>query len=403
MKTIQFTILTFAFVFTNSLFAQLADSSKTTPVQIAFAYPVSSNGPQAKYISNKFSLNVLYGVNGGLDGLEIGGLVNITKGAVKGCQIAGITNLTDSTVTGIQISGITNTTTDSLFGIQIAGINNIVTKNTIGAQISSINNVSNNQLIGAQISGISNIASNHVTGTQISGISNVLNGSLTGAQISGIHNLATQNITGGQIGLINMALDTIKGAQIGLINNAKTLHGAQIGLINLADSSSGVSIGLVNIVKTGFHAIELSSNEVLYANAAVKLGTEHFYNIYQFGFQPGNNNVFGFGTGFGSRVNINKTFSVSADITFNHINESSTFTWKMNSLTKTDLTLDIHLNKNITFTFGPSFNALLSDLGYSKTGQFTSQIAKNPFYTEKLDDYQLQLWIGAKGGIQIRF
>lgn len=388
MKTAPSVIISlFLFTF-SSLFAQEADTIKTTPAQITFAYPVASNGLESKNISNNISFNILYGVNGGVTGFELGGLVNVINGSVEGCQVAGITNVVNGPVTGGQFSGIANVITDSLFGVQFAGISNIVTKSTTGIQVAGIHNFTNEYVLGAQLAGISNVS----------------NGRVEGAQISGIHNLAIENITGVQItGIYNQSLKTNYGAQIGLVNASHILHGFQLGLINVADSSTGVSVGLINIIKNGYHAVELSSTEVMLANVAIKSGTQQFYNIYTAGFQPETTYTYGFGIGFGSKLTLAKWLSVSADLTVNHINEMEEFDWKVNLLNRADLTLDFNVNKNIAILVGPSFNAHVSELGYENTGGFTTDIAVNPFYTDSSNGYQLQMWVGAKGGVRISF
>ena len=388
MKTAHSLIIGLLLATFSSVFAQEADTTKTTPAQITFGYPVGSNGPESKDISNNISFNVLYGVNGGLTGFELGSLVNVINGDVLGCQIAGITNVVDGPVIGGQVAGIANVITDSLYGLQFAGIANISPESTTGAQISGIHNLTNGQLKGAQISGISN----------------VVYGKVEGAQITGIHNLATDSITGAQIGgIFNQSLKATYGTQIGLINSSYFLSGFQLGLINVADSSTGVSVGLINIVKNGYHSVEFFANEVMYANAAIKSGTNQFYNIYTAGYHPEKTNTFGFGIGFGSKLKLAKWLSISADLTVNHINELDKFDWKVNLLNRADLTFDLNLNKHISLIVGPSFNAHVSELGYENTGDFTTNIAVNPFYTDSYDGYQLQMWVGAKGGIRISF
>ncbi|MGB1004198.1 MAG: LA_2272 family surface repeat-containing protein [Salibacteraceae bacterium] len=382
---------------------ETADSSKTK-TQVTFAYPIGSNGAEAKNMENNFSFNILYGVNGELNGLEFGTLVNVVKGNANGFQFVGLTNVVEGAFYGVQFAGINNVIQDSLIGMQFSGISNLVPEQTVGAQIAGITNFTKNELSGTQISGISNFASKRIKGAQITGISNVANGKCEGAQIAGIHNLTTGNLTGAQIaGLYNQTQDTLRGAQIGLVNSAHVMHGFQLGLINVADSSTGVSVGLLSLIKNGYHAVELYTNEVLPANAAIKIGTDQFYNIYQGGFDYENPHLFGFGMGFGTKLRLADWISISADLTANHINELEKFEWKVNLLSRADLTFDLHLNQHIGLTFGPSLNAHISELGYESTGGFTTDIAVNPFFTDSYNGYQLQMWIGAKGGLRITF
>ena len=66
-----------------NVFAQESDTLLTSKVQVTFAYPLGSNGLNSLNYSNNFSLNILFGLNGGVDGVEIGGLMNYNKGEVK--------------------------------------------------------------------------------------------------------------------------------------------------------------------------------------------------------------------------------------------------------------------------------------------------------------------------------
>jgi hypothetical protein len=372
MKTIQNTLITILIFWAFSIHAQDDTASKSTPVQITFLYPIGSNGTESIKYSNHFSFNILYGINKSVDGFELAGLGNILKSNMTGLQIAGITNITEGTITGVQLAGIYNHTNTNVSGAQIGGITNISMKG----------------LDGLQLAGINNISYQNTKGLQISGIHNWSHGNMSGAQISGIYNQTDQNF---------------QGLQLALINSAKKITGTQIGLINIADSSNGVSIGLINIIKNGYHTLEISGNEILPLSITLKSGSNAFYNIYTTGIQINNPQIFGFGLGFGSNIPFGSQLSASIDLTANYINELKEFDWKLNLLNRLDLTINYDFSEHFTILAGPAFNVHVSELGYESTGGFTTNIAKNPFYTEQINQTQVQMWVGAKFGARFNF
>jgi len=197
-------------------------------------------------VVNNFSLNLLVGRSDHLEGVEIGGLVNVRDGNVRGAQLAGLANHTRGDFEGIQLAGITN-------GVIGDGK-------------------------GAQLSGIANLTGRNFRGLQVAGIANAAGGNFEGLQVSGIANWGGHNVRGAQISLLNVG-GSVNGAQIGLVNIARRSRGLQLGLVNVADESEGVPLGLVNIVRNGYRAVEMWSSDTAAFNAGVKLGGRRFYTI----------------------------------------------------------------------------------------------------------------------------
>jgi len=106
--------------------------------QFTFAYPLGTNGKDAISESNRFSLNMLYGVNGGLNGLEIGGLANYNHGEVNGVQLAGLANVNKEYTNGLMWAGCLNLTLEDARGVQLADIN-VATGDFKGVQAGVIN------------------------------------------------------------------------------------------------------------------------------------------------------------------------------------------------------------------------------------------------------------------------
>lgn len=304
----------------------------TRPYQISLTPKLSTHGYLSAQVINNFSLNILGGYTGGTNGVEIGGVFNISKKNVQYFQAAGVFNAVGGRVKGFQVAGVSNINLDTTTGVQVAGVNNIV----------------KGSFSGFQIGGVSNHVITSMNGFQIAGVSNFVNEKMRGLQIAGVANSNRKEITGVQIS--------------GVLNYAKKLKGVQIGLINIADSSSGYSIGLINIVLHGYNKLSFYSNELLPFNMAYKTGNAKFYSILLGGIHADTDNkAYAAGYGLGSERALNKqrTILLNPEISCQYLYLGS---WRYtNLLNKLDLHLTVKLNKYISLFAGPSFNLLISD------------------------------------------
>ncbi|MCP4457828.1 MAG: hypothetical protein GY816_07365 [Cytophagales bacterium] len=118
-------IVTTAIIMSSGLNAAAQDKSDSLhrKAQLSFFYPLGSNGVSKAY-SHNYSFNIIYGMNSGVDGFELGGIANYNEGNVTGTQIAGISNYTKGDVAGLQWAGIINANKGSMQGAQISGIAN---------------------------------------------------------------------------------------------------------------------------------------------------------------------------------------------------------------------------------------------------------------------------------------
>lgn len=278
---------------------------------------------------NNVSANIIWGKNGGLNGIEVGVLGN--------------------------------TIVKDMNGVQVGGIGNVVGGKVRGVQASTTFNVNRGTTSGVQATGIINISGNLKNGIQAAGIGNVAGkNSKRGAQFSGIF-----NVSGGDM-----------WTQASLINASKKAR-LQIGLINAADSA-GATIGLLNFVRNGYNRIEVSTSELLHYNAELKLGSKGFYNIFHLGWRPLNSNEghlaygYGFGTRFAKR---RRRFSQNLELVASRINESSNNIINvsgenhLNVLGQFRWTWDWRLGRKWSFFAGPTFNTLLSRSVNPDTGE----------------------------------
>ncbi len=342
------------------------------PFQVSFTPGLSTHGKLSSQVINNFSLNILGGYSGGLNGAEIGGLFNLDKKDVTGAQVGGIFNLTGGNVAGVQVGGIDNTVMNSVEGVQIAGINNYA----------------KGKINGVQIAGIYNHTSNTMSGAQIAGISNFSNKKANGVQISGIGNVAAQEMRGVQVA--------------GIFNYTKVLKGLQIGLINVADSSAGCSIGLINIVaKGGYHKLSFYANETMNANVAIKTGNANLYSILMGGINISDSSkVYSAGFGLGHDMIMSNHLALSAEVSSQYLYLGD---WDYtNILSKFSLHLNVKLAKNIRIFAGPTFNAYFSNQQIAMSG-YKATIPSSGYHTFDLgtNNKDWRGWVGWNAGITL--
>lgn len=348
-------------------------------------------------IVNNLSLNVFAGYADGVDGVEVGSFVNIDRSYVNGVQVAGFANIVGKYTRGVQIAGFSNKNTGSIKGVQIAGFNNIVLDTITGVQIAGFSNVLKGKMKGLQIAGFSNHTTQDVDGVQIAGFSNTTPKDVVSMQLSGFANVC-KNVNGLQVaGFANVTGTARKGLQLsGFINLAKELRACQIGVVNICDTSTGFSFGLISHIQKGYRAVEIYANEVFYSNFSYKSGTRTFHNIYTFGFDPTNPNLWHAGLGFGSVANLGKRLAINFDASVSFVHEDLISEPDLNLLNRFNAALEIKLFKHLSFFAGPSFVLQVSEIANPLTGELYSNIALNPFYEKSATHSKVQMWTGAK-------
>jgi hypothetical protein len=322
----------------TQLVAQENDSLKTRKAQFTFAYPIGSGGTSSMEYSNNFSFNILYGLNGGVNGAEIGSILNYNKGVVKGFQL----------------------------------------------------------------SGVANINGGYSEGFLLTGVSNICMDSTTGLFISGVLNYSEKNVKGFQLSTANIAVNEFKGFQLGVFNYAKKLKGIQLGVINfLNDGTSGIPVGVVNIVKNGYYEFELTGGEVIYSNFNYKMGVDRFYTIYKAGLSSYNNNpVYSFGLGFGSNLSIAEKHKLNIDLSGNGIAYNNDWNSELNLLNKIDLNYKFFISQKFSMLIGPSFNVYVTK--EKVDGQFGTLNVPYSIYTNEWSSGKLFMWFGLNAGVSLK-
>ena len=110
------------------------------PAQLSLIPNISTNLKMCGAVTNNFSVNVLGGYSAGVSGLEVGGLINITRQKVAGLQVCGGINQGPDTLIGMQAAGFANLGIHSVSGIQFAGVFNYTKGPVKGAQLAGLFN-----------------------------------------------------------------------------------------------------------------------------------------------------------------------------------------------------------------------------------------------------------------------
>jgi hypothetical protein len=348
--------------------------------QVSILPFVGTNLLKSNELINNFSLNLFWGTNGGVDGVEVGGFVNTIKYEVK--------------------------------GLQIAGLGNIVGGDIVGTQAAGLFNAGNGHVQGVQAAGLFNLSGGDLTGIQAAGLFNISNGKADGMQLAGLFNTARGKTKTQIAGLFNVAKDVEMGQVSALLNVGKKVSGFQIALINVADSTSGVPIGLLNIIKKGYNRLELASGEALLANLGFKFGAHSFYNIFQFGArwddvlvsnagtEPATTNrlTWALGYGIGTTVGFGKRTLLNLELISLHVNEQEEWTDALNQLTQFRLLFDVRVGQRTSLFAGPVGNVLVSRL--TREGTIGSNIMPYTQFDETIGDTNVKMWTGFNAGIR---
>ncbi len=385
-------------------------------LQVSFVPAIGTNFRPYGQSLNNVSLNIFAGYNYGVNGVELGGFVNMDRSDVKYLQLSGFVNLVGGNVTGLQGAGFVNAVKQEVTGAQMAGFVN-VSGGVTGAQSSGFVNYAHGNVLGAQGSGFVNYAHGDITGAQGTGFVNFALGDVIGAQGSGFVNYA-KSVTGVQgSGFVNYANDSLKGAQLsgfynhakevngvqasGFANYTKTLRGFQFGIVNIADTvERGATVGLLNIVRTGKHEVALSTNDITDINGAFRSGTNRFYSILEIGVQTGDNPLWSVGAGFGTQFKpIRDKIVTSVELGSYAVNRVDDFQEDLNQVTKLSVNVGYKVFKTLSINAGPVLN-IYSSRSENADGSYGLGLGDNGFYDQTFSGTNVKAWVGYHIGVR---
>jgi hypothetical protein len=350
---------------TGSLFAH-EDKLRFRPFQLSFGYPLGTNGLNAFQYTNGISFNMLYGMNGGLDGVEIGSVFNYIHHDANGAQIAGVFNMIRKRSNGVFISGATNLHLSSVKGVSISG-------------------------------GL-NLGSGHSDGIFIAGGANVHLRTVDGVCIAGGVNMAMGDAEGFTVAPVNLFFQDYFGVQIGVVNIVGGLNGLQLGVVNIVGKDNdALPIGLVSIVKDGYYEIEFTSNELAYFNASYKMGVEKFYNTFNAGYSiHGDRKIFRYGLGIGTSRPVGYKQSVSIELGTDQVITDWNWNGAFSLINKLSLDYRLRLGRNFALVAGPSFNVYTTNEKID--GEYGTINVPKTVYEYEWTNTKLFSWFGFKAG-----
>jgi len=224
---------------------------------------ISTNGKDAEYYTNNFSLNLIFAHSTNEYGLGISGLVTVVE----------------RNASGIQISGLSLNVEHKMNGISAAFFNSATIHN--GIQISPFYNNSED---------------------------------LRGIQLGGFNR--TEKLSGIQAGFYNNT-DNLTNVQLGFINEAKIVSGLQIGIIVNHAEQNDYPIGLINIIKNGEKGVSLTFDEMRNLTVGFRSGGRVLYGIIGFGvsfIESSTRSVLE--GGFGARINFSHRFRINTELAY---------------------------------------------------------------------------------------
>jgi hypothetical protein len=358
---------------------------------------IGTNWKVTGSITNRFSLNLFAGYTGGLQGVEIGGLLNITRNTISGLQIGGLGNIIGGNGKGWQIGGLFNFDMGKFAGVQAGGLFNYNPDTITGVQLGGLTNIVTGKVSGVQLAGLTNIVTHDCDAVQISGLFNLTLKDVRKAQVCGLVNYGN-NVDGVQIaGLLNIARRHSSGLQLaGFVNYATILHGLQLGVVNVSNTvERGVPIGLFSYVQHGYHLFEVSGNEIFYGNLAFKSGTRTFYNFIQSGI--GSDYKLHGSYGIGTIFTLTKKLSLSIDLSAGFVYHPVDTVYH-GLLLKCAPALEYRFAKHFALFAGPAYNFFLFSKGAASATE--RGLSSYDFYFESTQNASMQMWLGGVAGVR---
>jgi hypothetical protein len=266
-------ILALSLILTSGLTARQNDDLLYRKVRVTLVPGLSTNGINASQYNAKYSLNIIAGYHGGLEGYEVGivninrrfargfqfGGLNLTGGDMTGLQIASLVNYAGLDISGLQLSGFANYAGNELSGLQLAGFANYAGTELSGLQAAGFLNYAGTNLDGLQAAGFLNYGRTSINGLQAAGFANITSGDISGLQAAGFANIAGGSIEGLQAaGFAVIARDNSEGLHMSGFAN---IAGNQMEGMFLSGFSNITGGNLEGIAITGFANISARSLE----------------------------------------------------------------------------------------------------------------------------------------------
>lgn len=401
----------------NVSVAQNNTALKYRTFRVTLVPGLSTNGLDAPQYSAKYSLNIIAGYHGALDGYEVG-IVNINREYAEGLQV-GVLNATGGDMAGLNLASLVNFARDDMQGLQFAGLGNVSEGYVQGLQFAGLANVGVEGIQGLQFAGIANIAGRDIQGIQGAGILNAGTGDIQGIMMSGIGNFSTGYAQGilmsgilnianeiqgiSMSGILNVATD-MQGIQLaGVANIAQRAEGVQIGLVNIGEDFEGVPVGLISLYGNGRKNVDVWVSDGGFTNVGLKLGTMDIYNMISFGYNSllNDKDLWSFGWSIGAHTPLEEAWDNERfrgyfrmrDFSIQSFQDEDDDIWK-SSMYSFRYLLGKEVGNGFGIYAGPSLNLLVKDEEDQRDYTWYS------IFDANRGDRDFKFWIGLSAGIQ---
>ncbi len=418
-----------------------------TKWRVTFLNSLGTNGNNSQKFTAQYSINLIGGIHGGLDGREFGllynletmyvrgfqlaGLANISLGEMSGLNIAGLTNYTEGPMKGLQLSGLVNFSETSVEGLQLSAGFNMSAGVLSGMHIAGIANVSQDDLAGLNLAGGFNLTNEDIEGLNLAGIANISNDDIEGLTIAGIANIAAEdqaglimssiaNVSGDYMeglvltGGVNAAKEIeglslsgvatlssdFTGLSISPLNIQKTITGLHVGFVNVAEEIDGASIGLVSWYGNGRKNVDIRYSDGGFLDMGFTTGTHRLYNQISAGFVPQESDVFKLGGSIGLVFDMRDRFPGITKDNWTVTHEVSLYQYMENKWNRQNTKqftyrylISSMLNNQFSIYAGPSLNVL-------KEGS-VDDLAWYSMWSPSIKSANYHVWVGFNIGMRL--
>jgi uncharacterized caspase-like protein len=262
------------------------------PFAAALIPPFSTNHQKrTRPVMNHLNVSALYDDPDALEGFQLGLFGAGARDYAKGMQLSLM--FADTTeLSGLQLSGLVNVTRSFGFGAQLTFGVNFLGAVALGNQSALALNYAD-ALVGTQFAFGVNIARDGARGLQAAGV-----------------NWAGE-IDGTQLGFVNLARH-VQGLQLGLLNVAtERVRGLQLGLINYADEAD-VSIAVIGVTRKGGAHAQIAITDVAAPELSLRLDATYNYTFVSMAIAPYRGSVhhaYLIGAGVGAKVPVYRRYA----------------------------------------------------------------------------------------------
>lgn len=298
-----------------------------------------------------------------MNGLQIGGMVNLVQGEANGVQLAGLANVVLGDYNSVSVAGLGTYAGADATGIGMSFWGHYAGGNMTGIYLTGLANFSGGDNLGTAFSGLLNYSGGEMLGVYLTSGVNFSDQNALGIFIAGLANVCRSEATGIHLaGLLNFSGD-YTGIEAAPFNYAEDVAGTQIGLVNYARTLDGIPIGLFSYVEKVPVHYDLWASETAAFSAAVHSGNGKYYNLLIFGANPYDQPFhWTVGWGFGREYPINAQSFLDFDITLQQIFCEDYRKGDVNLLSKLRALYGYRFSDRGALFAGPSLNLFISSV-----------------------------------------